>query len=89
MNSATQEDQFMSDYLLQLPDELAKQAQMIAAEHQISLNQWLLDAIAQRVEAKRVARQVRPYADKLNEARLTEILARVLDVDPIAGDELE
>jgi hypothetical protein len=79
----------MSDYSLQLPNELKEQAQEFAAERQVSLNQWLLEAIAQRVEAERVARLLHPYAERLDDSRLSSILSRVPDIEPLPGDELE
>jgi hypothetical protein len=54
----------------------------------MSLTQWVLRAIADKIEAERMMRTLLPYAQKVDEARLDEILARVPDVDPIPGDEL-
>ena len=78
----------MSDYPLPLPNELIKEARRLAAESRMSLNQWLMVAIADKIEAERMMRSLRQYAQKVDEARLDEILARVPDVDPIPGDEL-
>lgn len=78
----------MSDYPLPLPNELIEEARRLAAESRVSLNQWFLGAIADKIEAERMMRSLRQYAEKVDEARLDEILARVPDVDPIPGDEL-
>ncbi len=78
----------MSDYPLPLPNELIEEARRLAAESHMSLTQWFLRAIADKIEAERMMRTLLPYAQKVDEARLDEILARVPDVDPIPGDEL-
>lgn len=78
----------MSTYQLQLPEELMEQAQRLAKENQVSLDQWILSAIAQKVGAERTMRLLRHYAARADYARFDEILARVPDVDPMHGDEL-
>ena len=78
----------MSSYPLQLPEDLIEEIRRLAAENQISLDQWLLAAIAEKVEQARTVRLLRRFAVRADYARFDEILARVPDVEPIPGDEL-
>lgn len=78
----------MSSYPLQLPEELIEEIRRLAAENQISLEQWLLAAIAEKVEAERTVRLLRRFAKRADYARFDEILARVPDIEPIPGDDL-
>ena len=78
----------MSSYPLKLPEALIEEIRRLAAENQISLEQWLLAAIAEKVEAEQFVRLLRRSAKRADYARFDEILARVPDVEPIPGDEL-
>ncbi len=78
----------MSSYPLQLPEELMAEIHRLAMENQISLDQWLLAAIAEKVKAERTVRLLRRFADQADYAHFDQILARVPDVEPISGDEL-
>ncbi|MFZ1029670.1 MAG: CopG family transcriptional regulator [Limnoraphis robusta] len=78
----------MSDYPLQLPQTLLKEIERLAEENQISIEQWLLSAITEKIEAQKVVRLLQSYAEKANYNRFDEILETVPDTEPIAGDEL-
>ena len=78
----------MSSYPLKLPEALIEEIRRLAAENQISLEQWLLAAIAEKVEAEQFVRLLRRSAKRADYARFDEILARVPDVEPTPGDEL-
>lgn len=78
----------MSSYLLQLPEELMEEARRLATENQISLDQWLLAAIAEKAEAERTVSLLRHFAERANYAHFDKVLERVPDVEPIPGDEL-
>lgn len=78
----------MSSYPLQLPEELMEEIRRLAAENQVSLDQWLLTAITEKVGFERTARLLHRFAERADYARFDQILARVPNVEPIAGDEL-
>jgi hypothetical protein len=77
----------MSSYPLQLPDGLLAEVRRLAADNQLSLDEWLLMAIAEKVGAERTSQLLRRYAENANYSRFDEILARVPDAQPLAGDE--
>ncbi len=78
----------MSHYPLQLPETLLKEIQRLAEENQVSIEQWLLSAVTDKIEAQKVVRLLQSYAEKADYNRFDEILESVPDIEPIAGDEL-
>lgn len=78
----------MSSYPLQLPETLLKEIQRLAKENQVSIEQWLLSAVTEKIEAEKVVRLLRSYAEKADYNRFDKILESVPDTEPIAGDEL-
>jgi hypothetical protein len=79
----------MSSYELNLPSDLLEEVQRLALDGRESLDQWLLGAIAQRLETEKSLKILKQYASKADDVRFREILARVPDVPPIPGDEIE
>jgi hypothetical protein len=79
----------MSSYELNLPSDLLEEVQRLALDGRESLDQWLLGAIAQRLETEKSLKILKQYASKADSERFREILARVPDVPPMPGDELE
>ena len=78
----------MSSYPLQLPNDLLEEIRQLANENDVSLDQWLIAAISEKVGAARTERLLRGYAARLDQAQFDQILARVPDVEPLPGDEL-
>jgi hypothetical protein len=78
----------VSSYPLQLPEDLLTEVQQLAAANQTPIDQWLLEAIAEKVGAERSVRLMQECAKKADYDRFDQILARVPDVEPIPGDEL-
>jgi hypothetical protein len=79
----------MSSYELNLPSDLLEEVQRLALDGRESLDQWLLGAIAQRLETEKSLKILKQYASKADDVRFREILARVPDVPPMPGDEIE
>jgi hypothetical protein len=79
----------MSSYELNLPSDLLEEVQRLALDGRESLDQWLVGAIAQRLETEKSLKILKQYASKADDVRFREILARVPDVAPVPGDELE
>ena len=52
----------MSSYPLQLPEELMQEVRRLAQINQVPLEQWLVAAIAQKVEAERSLSRLRQAA---------------------------
>ncbi|MBD2326718.1 CopG family transcriptional regulator [Alkalinema sp. FACHB-956] len=78
----------MSVYSLELPNELLAQVQQLAAEKQLSLEQWMLLAISEKVKAEQSFAVMRAYASRANDAAFEAVMAKVPDVPPMVGDEL-
>ncbi len=79
----------MSSYSLNLSSDLLEEVQQLAEDDRLSLDQWRLSAIAQKIETERTPRRLfQSYAEKADVVKFNEILARVPDVPPIPGDEL-
>lgn len=79
-----------SRYPLKLPSSVKEAAVRLAREDGVSLNQWIVSAVAQKVGAVEKAESfLRRRAGDVTGANLKEFLARVLDVPPQAGDELD
>jgi hypothetical protein len=79
----------MSSYELNLPSDLLEEVQRLALDGRESLDQWLVGAIAQRLETEKSLKILKQYASKADDVRFREILARVPDVPPMPGDEIE
>ena len=78
----------MMDYPLSLSNELFAEIHQLAAASEMSLDQWLLAAITDKISADRTQRLLDHYALQSDEARFQHILARVPDASPLPGDEL-
>ncbi|ERT08586.1 hypothetical protein M595_1430 [Lyngbya aestuarii BL J] len=61
----------MSHYPLQLPETLLKEIERLAEENKIYIEQWLLSAITEKIEAQKVVRLLQSYAEKANYNLLT------------------
>jgi hypothetical protein len=73
---------------LELPIELQEQVRSSMQTSQLSLEEWMIGAIAQKLEKEKTRQVFARYAEKADFDRFDQILARVPDVDPVAGDEL-
>jgi len=78
----------MTNYPLSIPNELLEEIHQLAEENEMSLNQWLLSAITDKINTTKTQRLLDHYARQGNEAHFQQILARVPDVPPLPGDEL-
>ena len=80
----------MSNYPLNLPDSLKREAQRRAKEDGVSLNQWIATAVAQKIGAIDAVDyfQARAKSGDASGQRLLGLLAGAPDRHPDAGDEL-
>ena len=80
----------MSNYPLNLPDSLKREAQRRAKEDGVSLNQWIAVAVAQKVGAVDAADFFRQRGSDGNGSanRLLLALRAAPDRTPDSGDEM-
>ena len=75
-------------YPLQLPQSLKETASRLAREDGVSLNQWIVTAVAQKIGAVETAESfLKARAGATQRGALTALLDRVPDVAPAAEDE--
>lgn len=79
----------MSQYALRIPDSLLEAARSCAEEDHVSMNQFFVVAIAEKVAALKTEQFFQERGSRANVARYREILEKVRDVPPVAGDEVE
>ena len=76
-------------YPLQLPASLKETAARLAKEDGVSLNQWIVAAVAQKIGAVETAEVfLRERAAGAPEGDLSRYLEKAPDAGPAPGDEL-
>ncbi len=76
-------------YPLKLPLSIKREAERLAREDGVSLNQWIASAVAQKVGAVETAAVfLARRADGATAADLRGFLAGAPDVPPVPGDEI-
>ncbi len=78
-------------YPLRLPASLKETAARLAREDGVSLNQWIVAAVAQKIGAVETADVflfLRERAARAREGDLSRYLDRAPEAEPEAGDEL-
>ena len=78
----------MSNYALRIPDSLFEFAKKCAREDNVSLNQFIVLALAEKVSALKTAEFFAQRIARARPDRLEKILAKVPDHPPVPGDEL-
>jgi hypothetical protein len=78
----------MSLYALDLPAEVLEEIRAVAKANQLSVEEWFLGTIAQKLEAEKRLRLFQEYSQKADFERFDQILNRVPDEEPVSGDEL-
>lgn len=77
-------------YPLQLPESLKETATRLAKEDGVSLNQWIVAAVAQKIGAVESAAEfLKRRAEGADLDRLATLLDGAPNVPPEAGDELD
>lgn len=76
-------------YPLQLPQSLKETAARLAQEDGVSLNQWIVSAVAQKIGAVETAADfLKVRAGTAKRGDLTRLLDRVPDVAPMPKDAI-
>ena len=78
----------MSQYALRIPDSLAGYAKELAREDNVSLNQFIVMALAEKVSALKTETFFRERAERANPEKAFSILDSVRKLPPTPGDEL-
>ena len=78
----------MANYALRLPESLFDYARKVAAEEQVSMNQFFVTAIAEKISALKTEAYFRERQARGDVTALDNWLAASPDGLPVAGDEL-
>ena len=78
----------MSNYALRIPDSLFEFAKRCAKDDNVSLNQFIVLALAEKVSALKTAEFFAQRIARARPERLEKIIAKVPDHPPLPGDEL-
>lgn len=77
-------------YPLQLPQSLKEAAARLAMEDGVSLNQWIVSAVAQKIGAVETAADfLNARAGTARRGDLTGLLERAPDVPPMPNDTIQ
>lgn len=77
----------MSTISLRLPDSLHKRVRELARSEEISINQFVTTALAEKMAALMALDYLRERAARGKRAKFDRVLAKVKDRKPVAGDE--
>ena len=78
----------MSSISLRLPESLHKRARELAERENISINQLIATALAEKMSALLTAEYLGERARRGNRAKYDRVLKKVRDTKPREGDEL-
>jgi len=79
----------MSSLSLRLPDSLHAEIRELAARDDLSINQFIATAVAEKASAILTLAYLEQRAKRGDRAAFDRILARVPDVPPAPGDEID
>jgi len=77
----------MANYALRLPESLLDYARQAAKEEQVSMNQFFVTAIAEKVGALKTETYFKERQQRGQEAGFDAWLETAPDASPMAGDE--
>ena len=77
----------MSTVSVQLPDSLHEKMQELAARDDISVDQFITVAVAEKMSALLTSGYLRERARRGSRSKFERVLAKVPDVAPVPGDE--
>ena len=78
----------MANYALRVPESLFAYARKVAEEEQVSMNQFFVTAIAEKVSALKTETYFRERQTRGEPIDFDVWLAASPDIEPMAGDEL-
>ena len=74
---------------IQLPDWLAREVRRLAEEDEVSVDQFVATALAEKLSALKTADSLEARARKGDRARFLAALDKAPDVEPDASDRIE
>jgi hypothetical protein len=78
----------MANYALRVPESLFEYARLVAEEEKVSMNQFFVTAIAEKVSALKTESYFRERAARGEDSAFDTWLQATPDVAPEPGDEL-
>ena len=78
----------MSNLSLRLPDSLHRKLREIAEKDDVSINQFIATAVAEKAAAFLTVEYLEERGRRGDPNLIDRLLARVPDVEPLPGDEL-
>ena len=78
----------MSSFNLRLPKSIHRNIKKIASQEGVSINQFIITAIAEKISALTTEDYLKQKAKKADKKAFKDILNKVPDREPIKGDEL-
>ena len=78
----------MSNLSLRLPDSLHRKLRELAERDDVSINQFIATAVAEKAAALLTVEYLEARGRRANPQLIDRILSRVPDAPPIPGDEL-
>ena len=78
----------MANYALRVPESLFDYARLVAEEEHVSMNQFFVTAIAEKVSALKTETYFRERQARGDLAAFDTWLAASPEMPPVAGDEL-
>lgn len=79
----------MSTLSLRLPDSLHEAARQMAAKDNISINQLITLALAEKLSALMTEEYLGQRAKRGSREKFEQAMAKVAKIQPVEGDELE
>lgn len=77
----------MSTISLRLPDSLHDRVRDLAARDNVSINQFIATALAEKMSAMMTVDYLEERAKRGDRSRFAAVLAKVRDIEPAAGDQ--
>ena len=78
----------MSNLSLRLPDSLHRKLREIAEKDDVSINQFIATAVAEKAAALLTVQYLEERGGRADPKLFGRLLSRVPDVEPLPGDEL-
>ena len=78
----------MSTISLRLPESLHRRVREMAKQDNVSINQFITTALAEKLSALMTMDYLEERAKRGNQRRFKRVLSKVKDAEPAAGDEL-
>ena len=78
----------MSDLVIKLPPSLQRRIRQIARRDEMSVNQFVITAVAEKTAAVEAAGYFQKRKKAASRKKFEEALAAIPDVPPVPGDEI-